>query len=125
MAIHRNDNPRDNSDKYVLIAVFAGIILGIATALAKIVLNTELNQIFLMPVTWVTVFLALVGFGLMQLVLNKVNISVVIPVITGLSIASAIFTAFIILDELLTTMQTAGIVLILIGTFGIAVGDKR
>ena len=125
MAIHRNDNPRNNSDKYVLIAVFSGIILGIATALAKIVLNTELNKIFFMPTTWITAFLALAGFGLMQLVLNKINISIAIPVITGLSIASAVFTAFIVLNESLTTIQTAGIVLILIGTFGIAVGGKQ
>ena len=125
MAIHRNDKPGNNSDKYVMIAVIAGIILGIATTLAKIVLNTTFNSLLFMPITWITAFLALAGFVLMQLALNKANISIVIPVITGLSIASAVITAFFILGESLTTIQTAGIVLILIGTFGIAIGGKR
>ena len=125
MAIHRNDKPGNNSDKYVMIAVIDGIILGIATTLAKIVLNTAFNSLLFMPATWITAFLALTGFVLMQLSLNKANISIVIPVITGLSIASAVITAFFILGESLTTIQTAGIVLILIGTFGIAIGGKR
>ena len=124
MAIHRNGYFRDNSDKYVLIAVLAGVILGVGTALAKIVLNSNFNSILFMPATWITAFLALTGFGLMQLALNKVSISIVVPIITGLSIASAVFTAFIVLEESLSTMQTAGIVLILIGTFGIAVRGK-
>src|SRR3989344_3340002 len=124
MAIHRNGYSGNNSDKYVLMAVLAGIILGVATSLSNILLNSELTQIFLMPTTWITACLALTGFLLMQLALSKAKISIVIPVITGLSIASAVFTAFVVLNESLTTMQTAGIVLILIGTFGIAVRGR-
>ena len=124
MVVHRDDYSRNSSDKYVLIAVLTGIILGIVTALAKIVLNTDFDALLFMPVTWITASIALAGFVLMQISLNKVNIYIVIPVITGLSIASAVITAFIILNESLTTMQTIGIVLILIGTFGIAVGRR-
>ena len=124
MAIHRNDKPRNNSDKYVLMAVLSGVILGTATALSKIILNSNLNSLLFMPVTWITAFFALSGFLLMQFALSKTNISLVIPIITGLSIAAAVITAFFILGELLTTMQTAGIVLILIGTFGIAVRGR-
>src|SRR3989338_9354965 len=107
MTKHSNDTRR-HSNGPVVTAIASGILLAAAASLVKgIVFGIS---ILLMPQTWMLTLLALTGFYLIQNSMHKGMASVVMPVITGATIAVSSAIA-VLSGERLSYMQITGILL--------------
>ena len=109
----------------ILMPVIAGILIGVAGYLIKIVMSSvSLNTGFLVgvlmqPVAYVAGVLGLVGFLIFQKSLYKGKVSVVTPIMSGLSILIPVALAILLLGEPSPPLKLVGIVLILVGVAGL------
>ncbi len=116
---------RDSSGFNILIAVFAGILIGLAgflvkIALGSIVLDTSfIFSILQQPLAYLAGLFGLAGFLLFQKALHRGKVSLITPIVTGMGIAVPVVLAFLFLSEIVSTLKIAGIVLILVGVFGL------
>ena len=112
---------RDRSNlNHTIASVFAGLLLGLGAFFLKLVMNEGISiNIIYSPYAWITAILAISGFLLMQRALQS-YVSVVIPMITGVVILVSVLLAFVFLAEAISSMKWFGIILILIGVFGLA-----
>jgi uncharacterized membrane protein len=77
-------------------------------------------QIIMYPVSWIAAACGIAGFLLMQKAMHKEYMSIVLPVITGLSTLISVLLAFGVLNEVLSMTRWIGIVLVIVGTLVIA-----
>ena len=116
---------RGSSSINILIAVLAGILIGLAGFLVKLALGgivLDSNFIFsilLKPLAYLSGILGLAGFLLFQKALHRGKVSLITPIVTGMSIAVPVVLAFLFLSEIISTLKIIGIVLILVGVFGL------
>ena len=71
------------------------------------------------PLAWVTGILVLAGFLLMQKALHDGLVTIVIPIISGISIIIPVLLGVVLLGETLTTFQWFGVLLVIVGTAGL------
>jgi len=103
----------------IITALLAGLLLGLAAFFLKIVMSGEISrEIIYSPVAWFTLLLAASGFLMMQSALQG-YVSKIIPIITGNSILVSVVLASIFLGELISILKWIGILLVLIGVFGL------
>ena len=118
-------NSRGNPYISILMPVIAGVLIGVAGYLIKIVMSSvSLNAGFLVgvltqPLAYVSGVLGLVGFLLFQKSLYKGKVSVVTPIMSGLSILIPVALAILLLGEPSPPLKLVGIVLILVGVAGL------
>jgi len=114
-----SDRGRSNIN-HNMIAVVAGLLLGLAAFFLKLVMNEGISiNIVYSPFAWITAVLAIAGFLLMQKALQS-YVSVVIPMMTGIVILVSVLLAFLFLAESISFLKWLGIALILIGVFGLS-----
>src|SRR3989338_7002415 len=124
MGLSRSGFSRDSSSVNILVAVLAGILIGLAGISVKLALGTvvlDSNFIFSVlkqPLAYLAGFLGLAGFLLFQKALHRGKVSLITPIVTGMSIAVPVVLAFLFLSEIISTLKIIGIVLILVGVFG-------
>ena len=118
-------NNRGSPYLNILMPVVAGILIGVAGYLIKIVMSSvSLNAGFLIgvltqPLACVSRVLGLVGFRIFQKSLFKGKVSVVTPIMSGLSILIPVALAILFLGEPSPPLKLVGIVLILVGVAGL------
>ncbi len=109
----------------ILMPVIAGILIGVAGYLIKLVMSsislnaTFLVSILLQPLSYVAGVLGLVGFLIFQKSLYKGKVSVVTPIMSGIGILLPVALAIIFLGEPSPLIKLVGIVLILMGVAGL------
>ncbi len=109
----------------LFLPVIAGVLLGLAAFLIKIVMTgASFNMqfvfsFFLNPLTWSAIISGLAGFLIFQKSLYRGKVSVAYPIVSGVSIAIPVAFAFLFLGEILSTIKIVGIVLILVGVTGL------
>jgi len=125
MGLSRAGFSRDSSSVNILIAVLAGILIGLAGFLVKLALGSvvlDSNFIFSVlkqPLAYLAGILGLVGFFLFQKALYRGKVSLITPIVTGMGIVVPVILAVLFLQEIVSTLKIVGIVLILVGVFGL------
>lgn len=115
-----------NNFGFAVMPFLAGILIGLAGFLVKIAMSKlTLSPIFLLDLlqnhlSYLAAAMGLAGFLLFQKSLYTGKISMVIPIINGLSILIPVALAFIFLAESASPMKIIGVVLIVIGIVGIS-----
>ncbi len=123
-------NARAGSDRHssslgILMPILAGMLIGIAGFLVKMVMSkVSLNSGFISgvlynPITYLAGVLGIVGFVIFQKSLYKGKISTITPVMNGLAILVPIVLAVLFLEESLSTIKIVGVALIVIGIAGL------
>lgn len=99
----------------------AGILIGLAGFFLKSSLLdiTNVAGFLLHPVSWVAGILGLAGFMVMQKALHGGHVSVVTPVMAGISIALPVVLAYLFLGEAVSMLKWAGVILIVVGVLGL------
>jgi uncharacterized membrane protein len=118
MVSHNNGNRRGIAYS-LLIAVVAGLILGAGTLFTKMAMTQEtltLETLILFPGSWLAVICGVVGFLLMQRAIYNEYMTIILPVVTGLSTLVSVLLAFTVLTENIAITRWIGVVIIIIGT---------
>ena len=123
MAMYARAVGRYLSGRIVLEMLGSGVLLGLAgfalkAGVAELSLDALLPGIFLNPFLWAAGVMGLGGFLLMQKALHGERMTIVTPVIGGVSIALPVILAYFFLAESISPIKWAGIVLILAGVAG-------
>ena len=124
MASRRSNGVRSNHN-WLIVALVSGILYGLMAYFLKISLegfglSAAGMLIFLSnPYTWLTGLIALSGFLLMQKALYEGHVTLVTPIIGGVSIIIPVVLAFLFLGEVISQIKWIGLILILIGTAGL------
>jgi len=125
MGSARARNSRHSSGLSILMPVVAGVLIGVAGFLIKIVMSkVTLSSTFLLdvlqnPLAYLAGILGLIGFVIFQKSLYKGKVSIVTPIMNGLSILVPVVLAVLFLAESLSTLKIVGIVLIVVGVAGL------
>jgi len=110
---------------WLIAATLSGAFYGTMAYFLKLSLGTfsftpeGIGLFIANPFAWVTGILVLLGFLLMQKALHDGLVTVVIPIISGISIIIPVLLGVALLGEVLTTFQWIGVLLIIIGTAGL------
>ncbi len=118
-------NNRSSPYLNILMPVVAGILIGVAGYLIKIVMSSIslstsfVIDILMQPLAYGAGILGLVGFLIFQKSLFKGKVSVVTPIMSGLSILIPVALAILLLGEPSPPLKLVGIVLILVGVAGL------
>ena len=119
MAGHNNGSRRGIAYS-LLIAVLSGMILGAGTLFTKMAMTQEtltLETLILFPGSWLAVVCGVVGFLLMQRAIYNEYMTIILPVVTGLSTLVSVLLAFVVLTENIAFTRWIGVAIIIIGTF--------
>jgi len=120
-----NNNSGNISSDTVLRAACAGVLIGLAWFILKLAVSglaLDINfllSLLTQPSAYIAGLLGISGFLLFQKSLHDGKVSVVSPIVTGLSIAVPVSLAFLFLSETISTLKIVGIGLILIGIAGL------
>lgn len=104
-------------------ASLSGTFLGLSAFFAKLSLGLItldlffLIQFLLNPISWLAILFGILGFLLFQKALHDADMSIVTPLVGGLSIVYPIVLALIFLGETVSVIKWIGIAFILIGVF--------
>ncbi len=118
-------NIRHNTRVTILIAVAAGLLIGLAGFVMKTVVSgLVLGKPFLItvltsPLSYAAAFLGLVGFILFQKALKTGRVTMITPIMNGISIVIPVIFAVLFLSESLPPLKLAGIILIVTGIIGL------
>lgn len=99
--------------------------MGIVAYLLKAgVMQMEMNQYFLLsvmasPFMWFLAVLSIAAFLIMQKALHGSHVSIVSPMVGGISIVLPVIMAWLWLGESVSPLKWAGIILVLVGTVGL------
>ncbi|HLD77771.1 MAG TPA: hypothetical protein VJB16_01955 [archaeon] len=107
------------------LAIIIGIVMGFGAFFLRIALSSgfspaALPALLASPLAWAGALFSVVGFLGMQKALSAGNASVVMPLLGGLSVLVPVALGLAFLGEAVGALKAAGIVLILVGTAGIA-----
>lgn len=125
MVIVMSSGNRDNPGLTLLMAVIAGLLIGLASFVIKMVVSglslTQLFPIIVLanPLSYLAGFLGILGFVLFQKSLQIGRITMITPIMNGISIIVPILLAVLFLSESLPALKLAGIVLIVVGIAGL------
>lgn len=118
--VSHNNGSRRSIAYSLLIAIVSGLILGAGTLFTKMAMTQEvltLETLVFFPGSWLAVVCGVVGFLLMQRAIYNEYMSIILPVVTGLSTLVSVLLAFTILMESIAITRWIGVVVIIIGTF--------
>jgi len=121
----RRHGSAGNNNPWVVSSLASGLLYGLMAFFLKVSLTgfsftgPGLLAFVSNPVAWLTGIIALAGFLLMQKALHGGNVTIVVPVIGGISIVVPVLLAFAFLGEAVTALKAIGIVLIIVGTTGL------
>lgn len=125
MGASRTRNNRRGSGFSILMPVAAGVLIGIAGFVIKLVMSkitlspTFLFDILSSPLAYIAGVLGLAGFIIFQKSLYGGKVSTVTPIMNGLSILVPVILAVLFLAESLPTLKIIGVVFIVIGVAGL------
>ncbi len=118
-------NTRHSSGLIILIAIAAGLLIGLASFVIKIVVSKlSLSSGFISgvaynPISYIAALLGLIGFVLFQKSLQLGKVTMITPIMNGVSIIVPVLLAVLFLSEALPTLKLAGILLIVVGIIGL------
>lgn len=110
----------------VLTAIAAGALFGLGGFFTKIAVGGAplailfSSPLVLNPVAWLAALAGIAGFVLLQTALRHGRLSVVTPIITGVSIVVPVLLALAVLGERISPLNGIGILLILAGSIGLS-----
>ncbi len=114
-----------SSGLVILIAVVAGVLIGLASfAMKTVVSELPLSSGFVSavaynPISYVAGLLGLIGFVLFQKSLQLGKVTMITPIMNGVSIVIPVLLAVLFLSEALPPLKLAGITLIVMGIIGL------
>jgi multidrug transporter EmrE-like cation transporter len=114
--------PNRNNLGFLLLSesLIAGLLLGLAAFFAKSSLQTGLSfSLILNPILWLAAAVGLAGFLLFQKSLHTGRLSIVAPVVGGVSIVIPVILAFFFLAESVPLVKSLGIALVITGVLGL------
>lgn len=118
----RSGASRRHFSSVVILEMFAGgVLIGLAgfalkAGVSELALDmSAILGIILTPILWIAAIIGLAGFLLMQKSLHGEKVSIVAPMIGGVSIILPVLLAYFFLGDIISELKWVGIILILVG----------
>lgn len=125
MDVVMSGNNRDNPRLPIVIAVAAGLLIGLASFMIKTVVSGLVIgrpffiTVFTNPLSYISGLIGLLGFILFQKSLKIGRVTMITPIMNGVSIIIPVLLAVVFLSEALPPLKLAGIFLIIAGIIGL------
>lgn len=121
MAVRNTGDSRNSAGVIVLEVVSSGVLIGLAGFFLKAGLLgvSGIMSFFVNPAIWIAGIMGLVGFLAMQKALHYGHVSLVTPIISGISIALPVILAYLLLGESVSLLKWTGLAAIVVGVIGL------